>query len=320
MNILLNILLLVVGFVALIKGADFFVDGAASLARKLKIPSLIVGLTIVAMGTSAPEMAVSVSSSIKGSNALAISNVIGSNIFNMMVVLGVCAAIAPIAVNKDVIKRDFPVNIAAVVLFMVFLLVSNGITRLFGFILFAGLIAYIIFSIRAAKSNPTEDEPPADFSPLKCALFIIGGAAGIVIGGDLVVDNAQAIALAAGMSETLVGLTICAVGTSLPELVTSITATKKGENDMAVGNVVGSNLFNVLGIIGISGLISPIELGANAHDSLVDSVILTVFTVICFVFSLTGLKITRIQGILLVFLYVAYMAFAILRNYGFVAI
>ncbi len=319
MQIILNIILLLVGFVLLIKGADFFVDGAASLARKLKIPSLIVGLTIVAMGTSAPELAVSISSALKGSNSLAVSNVIGSNIFNMMVVLGVCAAIVPIAVNEEVIKRDFPINIAAVALFIIFL-IDGCISRLEAAILFIGLIVYIIFSIKSAKANPTDDEPPADFKAWKCALCIFGGAAGIVLGGNFVVDNAQAIALAAGMSEALVGLTICAVGTSLPELVTSITATKKGENDMAVGNVVGSNLFNILAILGISGVITPIDLGSAAHDSMVDGLIVGAFTVICFVCCVTGKKISRVQGVILTALYIAYMAFAIARNYGVISI
>lgn len=316
MAVVINIVLLVVGFVLLIKGADFFVDGAASLARKMKIPSLIVGLTIVAMGTSAPELAVSISSALKGSNGLAVSNVIGSNMFNLLMVLGICSAIMPIAVNKDVLKRDYPISIAAMVLFVVFIL-DGTLARWEGAVLFVCLIAYIIMSIKLAKSNKTEDEPPAEFSAIKCALSIIGGAAGIVIGGQFVVDNAQSIALAAGMSETLVGLTICAMGTSLPELVTSITASKKGENDMAVGNVIGSNIFNALGILGISGLITPITLqGAAASEAVIDGVILIAASVTALICCITGLKISRKQGVVLVLFYAAYTAYIIMRNYG----
>ena len=317
MKLLLDIVLLLVGFVLLIKGADFFVDGASSLAKKLRVPSLIVGLTIVAMGTSAPELAVSVSSAIKGSNALAVSNVIGSNLFNLLIVLGVCSAIKPTNVAEAVIKRDYPISLAAAVLFVVFIF-DGKISRIEGGILLVCLIAYIIFSIMAAKSQITDEEPPADFQAWKCALFILGGAAGIVIGGDLVVDHAQNIALMAGMSETLVGLTICAVGTSLPELVTSLTAAKKGENDMAVGNVVGSNLFNILGILGVSGLISPIDLSASISDSMIDGFILLGATILVFICCITGRKISRIQGGIMAGTYVIYMAYAIMRNYGMI--
>ena len=318
MAILIDIVLLVAGFVLLIKGADFFVDGASSLAKKLKVPSLIVGLTIVAMGTSAPELAVSVSSALKGSNALAVSNVIGSNLFNLLIVLGVCSVIRPTSVADEVIKRDYPISIGAAVLFVIF--IFNGtVERWEGAVLLACLIAYIIASILAAKKNINKDEePPADFKAWKCALFIFGGAAGIVFGGNLVVDHAQNIALAAGMSQALVGLTICAVGTSLPELVTSLTAAKKGENDMAVGNVVGSNLFNILGILGVSGLISPITLGADAASSRFDSLILIGASLLAFICCVTGKKISRIQGGVMTAAYVAYMAFAIMRNYGII--
>lgn len=318
MEILLNIVLLVVGFVLLIKGADFFVDGSASLAKKMKIPSLIVGLTIVAMGTSAPELAVSISSAAKGSNGLAVSNVIGSNMFNLLMVLGVCAAITPIAVNKDVVKRDYPVSVAAMIMFVVFIL-DGTLARWEGAVLLIALIGYIIMSIKLAKSNKTDDEAPEKFSPIKCALSIIGGAAGIVLGGQLVVDNAQSIAMAAGMSETLVGLTICAMGTSLPELVTSITASKKGENDMAVGNVVGSNIFNALGILGVSGVITPIALeGTAGTEALIDGIILVAASITAFVCCVTGMKISRVQGVVLVLIYTAYMVYVIMRNYSLI--
>ncbi len=320
-KIILEIILLVFGFACLIKGADFFVDGAASLAKKLKIPSLIVGLTIVAMGTSAPELAVSISSAVKGSNGLAVSNVIGSNMFNLLVVLGVCSAIMPIAVSKDALRRDFPISIGAAILFFLFIL--NGVLeRWEAVILFALIIGYMIMTIIIAKHSEYDEEEPVRFNPLTCALCLIGGAAAIVVGGNLAVDNAKAIALTAGMSDTLVGLTICAVGTSLPELVTSVTASKKGENDMAVGNVVGSNIFNILCILGISGMIKPIDLTLAGDGSdvnaLIDGGILLVICIISFIMCLVGKKLSRRDGIIMVFMYLAYMAYIIARNYSLI--
>ena len=320
MGIFLNIVLVLVGFVLLIKGADFFVDGAASLAKKLKIPSLVIGLTIVAMGTSAPELAVSVSSSVTGANSMAVGNVVGSNLFNLLVVLGVCAAITPVMVSKDVIRRDFPVSIGVMVVFGALLLVGSQaytLDRLEAGILVVLLIGYMIWTVMAAlkdRKNAAEEENPEKFVWWKCAIFIIGGVAAIVFGGTLVVDNAKALGMAMGMSETLVGLTICAVGTSLPELVTSIVAAKKGESDMAIGNVVGSNIFNVVCILGISGLISPITLDAVAfNNNLIDMLVFIGTAILGYIFCLNK-KITRGEGITFVVLYIAYMAYAVLRE------
>lgn len=311
--IVLSIIMLLAGFYMLISGADYFVEGSCSLARKLKIPSLIVGLTIVAMGTSAPELAVSISAAVSGSNSLAISNVIGSNIFNLLMVLGVCSAIKPIDTNDSVAKRDYPISIFAMALFVIFIL-DGVMSRIEAAVLIIALIAYIIMSIKLAGKgkNDEEEEEKAPFSPVKCALGIIGGVAGIVLGGNLVVDNAQSIAMAAGMSETLAGLTICAMGTSLPELVTSVTAAKKGENDMAVGNVVGSNIFNALGILGASGVITPI---AAEGSAIIDGIILIVMSLIAYIWYLTGKKMSRAEGVTLVVLYAAYMGYIIVRNY-----
>ncbi|MBR1738731.1 MAG: calcium/sodium antiporter [Ruminococcus sp.] len=314
-----SIVLLLVGFVLLIKGADFFVDGASALAKKMKIPSLIVGLTIVAMGTSAPELAVSISSAAKGANGLAVSNVIGSNMFNLLMVLGVCAMIMPIAVNKTVMVRDYPISAAAIALFVVFI-IDGKLTRIEAAVLLAAMVGYMTFTVISALKNPVEEEEELKFNALKCAVCIIGGAAAIVFGGDMVVDNAQTIAMKAGMSETLVGLTICAMGTSLPELVTSVIASRKGENDMAVGNVIGSNIFNVLMILGVSGVISPIDL-AKAGDgsdvnALTDGIILIGMCILAFLLCLQGRKLNRWNGIILVTCYAAYMAFIIVRNYA----
>lgn len=311
---ILSIVMLIAGFYMLISGADYFVEGSSSLARKLKIPSLIVGLTIVAMGTSAPELAVSVSAAVSGSNSIAISNVIGSNIFNLLVVLGVCSAIKPIATNDSVAKRDYPISIAAGVLFVIFIL-DGVMSRLEAAVLLIGLVVYMIVSVKLAKKeagDSSDEDTDGDFSAVKCALGMIGGIAGIILGGNLVVDNAQSIAVAAGMSETLAGLTICAVGTSLPELVTSVTAAKKGENDMAVGNVIGSNIFNSLGILGVSGIITPM---AAESSAVIDGIILAVLSAVAYVRYLTDKKMSRGEGVTLILIYAAYMAYIIARNY-----
>ncbi len=320
MAIVLNILWLLVGFVLLIKGADFFVDGSSSLARKLKIPSLVVGLTIVALGTSCPELAVSVSSSITGANSMAVGNVIGSNLFNLLVVLGVCAAITPVAVSKDVIKRDFPVSIGVVLVFGVLLLIgtqSYTLGRIEAAILLVLLVGYMVWTVTAAlkdRKNAAEEESTEKFVWWKCALFIVGGVAAIVFGGTLVVDNAKALSLALGMSETLAGLTVCAIGTSLPELVTSVVAARKGESDMAIGNVVGSNILNVVCILGVSGVISPIAIDTAAQtNTLIDIGVFLAAAILCYIFCLNK-KINRIEGVSLVVIYIAYMTYAVLRE------
>lgn len=326
MNILLNVVLLLVGFVALIKGADFFVEGSAAVAKKLHVPGVIIGLTIVAMGTSAPELAVSISAGLTGSNEIAISNVIGSNIFNLIVVLGVCAVMAPVAVDKSIMKRDFPFSIAITLLLAVFIsdmiltgksvitdtqARAGGISRWEALIFIILFAVYILITVRnAIKNRQTQQEEIEDMSGIKCAVYILGGIAAVVIGGQLVVNSAREIALFCGMSETLVGLTIVAIGTSLPELVTSIVASSKGQNGMAVGNVVGSNIFNILLILGVSSFIHPISAGMF---SLIDICILLVMNVCVFIFATTGKKINRYEGAAMVLMYVAYTAYAIIR-------
>lgn len=322
MNIIMNIVKLLVGFVLLIRGADSFVDGASSLARKMKIPSLVVGLTIVAMGTSAPELAVSVTSSLNGANAMAISNVIGSNIFNLLVVLGVCALFKPVPVTNEILKRDYPVSIGATILFFTLLLVSiggirYGISRIESGVLLLLVVGYIVWTVISALKNRTKEDESnqPEFKLMTCIINIIGGVAEIVIGGDLVVNNATSLGGTFGMSETLIGLTICAIGTSLPELVTSVVAAKKGETDMAMGNVIGSNIFNVLLILGVSGVISPIEIaGASVTNTLIDCGFYVVICLLAYIFCITQKKISRKEGIVLVGLYVVYTAYTIVRD------
>ncbi len=327
MYILLDILILLVGFVALIKGADWFVDGSSAVARKFRIPGVIIGLTIVAMGTSAPELAVSTSAAIQGSNEIAISNVLGSNLFNLLVVLGVCAIIHPVPVGSAILKRDYPVNIGITVVLFLFtalpaLLEGNlfdhkmtenvgTVSRLCGIILMVIFVTYIILLIRDAKKNKTrEEEEEKPMETWKCLLLILVGVACIVGGGEAVVYGAKNIALAAGMSETLVGLTIVALGTSLPELVTSIVAARKGQVDMAVGNVVGSNIFNILLILGVSTTIHPI--GVNLM-SIYDMLILLFVNIVVLLFCVREKRVTRLEGIIMVLLYAGDMAFAIMR-------
>ncbi len=310
---------LLVGFVLLIKGADFFVDGTSSIARLLKVPSIVVGLTIVAMGTSAPEMAVSVSAALKGSNDIVISNVLGSNLFNLLVVAGGCAVIKNLPVSKDLKKRDFPFSILIALLLLLFivdsLFLGGGqfmIGRIEGTILFALLIAYLIYLVFAALKNRTEaGEDIKVMSPLKSIIFTIIGVAGIVIGGDMTVDAATDIAKAFGLSDVIIGLTILAVGTSLPELVTSLVATRKGENDLAMGNVIGSNIFNILGVAGLSGAISPYKVGSL---SVIDLCLFLGFSVIVYIVVRARNKIERLPGICMVLMYAAYMVYAVMRE------
>lgn len=273
---------LLIGFVLLVKGADFFVDGSSGVARLLGVPSLIIGLTIVAMGTSAPEAAVSITAGIQGQNEIAISNVVGSNLFNLLVVAGVCGVIRAFPLDKELLRRDFPVNIAANIALVIFAF-SGVITRANGLVLLAGLATYLAFVVRSALKDhaaASEEGEVEKLSPLRCVLFIVGGLAGVILGGQLVVDSAVAIAESWGLSQTFIGLTIIAMGTSLPELVTSITAARKGDSGLALGNVIGSNIFNILFILGMSSAIRPIAVNQGA---LVSTVLLLAVTIGLFV-------------------------------------
>ena len=303
-------LLLILGFVLLVKGADFFVEGSSSVAKMFKIPSVVVGLTIVAMGTSAPEAAVSVTASLAGNNDIALSNVIGSNIFNLLVVIGACAVIKGVDTPTDILRRDLPTNIGATALLLLF--ISNrAISRIEGIVLLLCMIVYLIIVVKHALKNRTQDEEEGKvLSPILSAIYIIGGLCAIVIGGDLVVDNASLIAVTFGLSETLVGLTIVAMGTSLPELVTSIVATRKGETGLALGNAVGSCLFNVLFILGISATLSPIN---GSVEALIDTAILLAITVVSYFFARSDAKTLRKEGIVCLVLYAAYMIYAVIR-------
>ena len=302
-------LLLLIGFVLLIKGADFFVDGSSSLARIMKVPSVIIGLTIVAMGTSAPEASVSVNAALAGSNDIAISNVIGSNLFNGLVVVGVCAFMAGFKTNPEILKRDMPLNIIVTAILCIMLL-DRHINHIEGIILLISMAVYIaVMVISALKNSETADECKILSLP-KSLIFIIGGLIAVIFGGTLVVDNACLIAKDFGVSENFIGLTIIAIGTSLPELVTSITATRKGDSGLALGNAIGSNLFNILFILGMSATICPLNV---LSESIIDCIILLVSAVILYVFARTKKTMNRWEGIVCVFLYVGYTAYLLIR-------
>lgn len=318
MNLFFVIVLLLLGFVLLVKGADMFVDGSSSVARLLKIPAVIIGLTIVAMGTSAPEAAVSITAGFTGNNEIAISNVLGSNLFNLMGVVGTCAIIKAFDTDSTIMKRDYPINLGLTILLAIFL-VGGVIARWEGAILLVLMVGYIALMLRAAlkdrkakaaEDNKEEEEEKKPMPAWKSIIFIIIGLAGVILGGQLVVNNASAIASKFGLSENLIGLTIVAIGTSLPELVTSVVAARKGESGLALGNVIGSNIFNILFILGASSVLNPITI---TNENIIDIAILFAVSAIIFIFGLTGKKIHRWEGILCVLGYVGYTAYIIMR-------
>ncbi|VYT77695.1 calcium/sodium antiporter [Clostridium paraputrificum] len=317
----MDFIILIIGFFLLIKGADIFVDGASSIAKKIGIPSVIVGLTIVSLGTSAPELAVSLISSFNGNNGIAVGNVLGSNLFNTLVVLGGTAIVAPLIIKKCTIKRDYITTLLVTILtcFLIFGLVpksENMLSRISGIILLVVCIIYMFILVKAAKKDSVKDEEnTSEIKMSKNILLSLIGVVGIVFGGNLVVDSATNIAYALGMSEKLVGLTIVAVGTSLPELVTSIVAALKGENDIALGNVLGSNIFNLVLILGASATISPITVSGVMVIDFIILIAVTLFIGALIFFNKKEEKrLGRLEGIILVGMYVAYLVYIIFRN------
>lgn len=320
------ILLLLAGFAFLVKGADLFVEGSSSIARKLKVPPIIIGLTIVAMGTSLPETAVSVTASMVQNNELAVSNVVGSNIFNLMFVIGVCSMLTPIMVQNVTLIRDIPLSFGCALLLLVLGILGIGdktgmtlghIDGIVFLIIFAVYIFTMVQSAMKARAAGQKVEiegveacETKELSYAKSILFLIVGAGAIAFGGDLTVDTASRIAIELGMSQTLVGLTIVSIGTSLPELVTSIVAARKNEVDMAIGNAVGSNIFNILMVLGISATISPVTL---LRENIIDIIILMIFTMLVWLFAGTKRKISRKEGIIMALIYLVYCGYIIIR-------
>ena len=314
--------LLLVGFALLIKGADYFVEGSSKIARLLKVPPLLVGLTIVAFGTSSPEATVSIIAALEGSSAVSLGNVIGSNIFNITLVVGITAMLNPLKVENETIRKEIPFTLLASVALWVMIsdialqgAGRNVITRNEGIILllFFAIFLYYIFEIALSNREKTKEDTD-DTTGItwgKNLIFTIVGLAAIIFGGDMVVNNATTIALSIGMSETLVGLTIVAVGTSLPELITSITAALKKESEIALGNIVGSNIFNILLVIGASATITPLAVDSKIFF---DLIFMILFMVVLLIFSRTKFKISKIEGIILAAVYIAYVVYIIIRN------
>ena len=316
----MDIILLVIGFVLLIKCADMFVDGCSNIAKFFGIPTLIIGLTIVAFGTSAPEAAVSLTAAINGNNAISIGNIVGSNIANLLLILGFSGIVSSIKAKKKVITRDFVFEIFSSI--MLFLMVSKSfflgetsaiLTRGNGLILLITLGVYMYILLKDAKKDllakSQEKEEKRKFQ-IKDIFFIIIGILGIILGGRLVVDSAVAIAKMLKVTDHVIALTIVAVGTSLPELVTSVVATKKGEVDIAIGNVIGSNIFNILFILGLTSVICPLSVVAV---SFIDIIIMLVVSVIVFLFLSKNYRIGKAKGITMLLMYVAYIIYIVIR-------
>ncbi|MGF2614783.1 calcium/sodium antiporter [Rossellomorea vietnamensis] len=313
---------LIIGFALLIKGADFFVEGSSKIAQALKVSPLLIGLTIVAFGTSSPEATVSIAAALDGSAGVALGNVVGSNIFNITLVVGLTALINPLKVENETIRKEIPFTLVASITLLVVIsdislqfLNENFISRGDGFILllFFSIFLYYIFEV-ARKSRDGIKETETASEPVswgKNTLLTIAGLAAIIFGGDIVVNNATDIALSFGMSETLVGLTIVAVGTSLPELITSITAAIKKQADIAIGNIVGSNIFNILFVLGAASVISPLAVDSKIF---IDVVLMIILTGVLLIFSRTSFKVGKVEGSFLVIAYLAYAVYIIIRN------
>lgn len=308
MSSLISVVCILAGFVLLVKGADWFVSSASGIARRLGVSPLVIGLTIVAFGTSAPELAVSVTAALRGANEIAVGNVVGSNIFNLLVVAGGSAILCPLVADRTLLRRDWPCSTLAALLLTGMLLTGNNITRIESLILlalFAGMLIWQIRGTQAPVETGAEEHRPAWL----LALLIVVGIGCIVAGGQLAVNGATGLARNFGWSESLIGLTIVAIGTSLPELVTSIVAARRGENDIAMGNVIGSNLFNILCILGLSAFLNPISVAPSA---VMDAALLTILSVVFWLVARRGV-LPRMAGGIMVILYVAYTGYLIVR-------
>lgn len=316
--------LLIVGFALLMVGANYFVKGASNISALLRVPPILVGLTIVSFGTSSPEATVSIIAALNGNDDVSLGNVLGSNLFNTLFVLGVTAFIAPLVVKSQTLRKEIPFSFLASITLIVLMadvylqdFTVNGLTRSDGIILLLIFAVFLYYIFELARKSRNESEEPTsiidekDRSWVKNGLFTVGGLVAIVFGGDFVVTNSTEIALSLGMSEALVALTIVAIGTSLPELVTSAVAAWKKESEIALGNIIGSNIFNILFVLGASATISPIGVNASLFT---DITVLIVFTVIVLIFALTHYTIGKREGLFLALSYIVYMIYIIMRN------
>lgn len=307
MLLIKNIVILLIGFILLIKGADYFVDGASGVADKFGIPQLVIGLTIVAFGTSAPEAAISISAALKGSTGIAIGNVIGSNIMNVLLILGITSCIVPLAVAKSTVKYEIPFTIFITAVLVVYGAIFGEMNFVGGIILWALFIVFFVYLIRMSKNSETpEAEAEEKHSIIMLLIFILGGLVAIVFGSNLTVDSATAIAKVFGVTDRIIGLTIVAFGTSLPELMTSVTAARKGKADIAIGNIIGSNIFNILFVLGTTALIKSVPF---ASKFVVDGIVAIGAVVLLYVAVAKDGKMGRKAGITMLVCYGAYFVY-----------
>lgn len=310
MLLIKNIIILLIGFILLIKGADYFVDGASGVADKFGIPQLVIGLTIVAFGTSAPEAAISISAALKGSTGIAIGNVIGSNIMNILLILGITSCIVPLAVAKSTVKYEIPFTIFISVVLVAYGAIFGEMNFVGGIILWVLFIGFFIYLIRMSKNSEVpETEEEEKHSLIMLIIFILGGLVAIVYGSNFTVDSATAIAKVFGVSDRIIGLTIVAFGTSLPELMTSVTAARKGKADIAIGNIIGSNIFNILFVLGTTALIKSVPF---ASKFIVDGIVAIGAAVLLYVAVAKDGKMGRKAGVTMLVCYGAYFVYLLI--------
>lgn len=303
-----QVLFLIIGIVVVLKSADWLTSGAVGLATRLGISQIVIGLTIVAIGTSMPEFFVSVVSAIKGTPDLAVGNIVGSNIFNVLLIVGVAAIVTPIRVQRNTVRRDIPIAIVASIMLMVMML-DDTISRMDALILFAAFIAFIWTTLRCSKNSSQENNTQKKaIATWKSTIFILVGLIGLVVGSNIFVDNASSLAHGLGISDAIIGLTIVAGGTSLPELATSAVAARKGDSGIAIGNVLGSNVFNILMIVGLTGLISPMHIQGITY---VDMAVMVISMVLFWLFSFTNLRIERWEGCVLILCLFGYLTWLV---------
>ena len=309
MEILIGIVKVVIGFVLLTKGADFFVDGAAAIASKLGVPQIVIGLTIVAMGTSAPEAAVSISAGLMGNNGISIGNVLGSNIMNILLILGLTAVVTSLNVQKDTVKIDIPFMIIMTIVMISWGMAKGSFTKFSGIIFLVCLLGYFVYLFWYTKNKEAEDEESKGIRTALIPVYVLGGLAAIIFGSRFVVSGASQVAGIFGVSDRVIGLTIVAFGTSLPELMTSVTAARKGNADLAIGNIVGSNLFNILFILGTTSLIIDLPYLENGANFIIDGFVALGAALLLWILTLKNKKLNRLGGLIMLVSYTAYFVY-----------
>ena len=301
-----NTLLIIIGIVMVLWGADRLTEGASALARRMHVPEIVIGLTIVAAGTSAPELFISLASALKGTPDMAVGNVVGSNIFNALLIVGCAAMVAPMVITPSTVKKDMPFAVGASLLLLAAILFGGDVSRLDGLLLLAFFAVFMVYTFRVAlKGNTVSDSPSVDATPVwKSLLYVVAGLAGLIIGSDLFVDSASDVARRLDISDGVIGLTIVAGGTSLPELATSVVAARKGQSAIAIGNVIGSNVFNILLILGLTATVSPM---AVQGITVVDLSVMVVSILTVWAFAYTKFTVARWEGAVLTLAFLAYM-------------